>query len=657
MPLLDNLKFCLEITKKSLSIPVPMNPADWCEQNKMVIPPGSKFENKLYNKKTLPYFEQPLTDIIDDNVKRITLIKSSQVGYTLWIMQALAYLCEYEKQNVLLAYPVAELAREFSNKKWDPFISSQSLLATNYLQSRSNVSTKRFGNRFITIKGVQTSHAFTQISYPVVFFDEMSNISPDSGSGDPIALAVGRTKAFGNKGLVIDGGVLLQEGGILEREFELSNQCYWNMPCPKCGTFQPFLFRDIDSEVYKYFRYELDKQGNYIKGTAYIQCVNEACECQFDEKIRIEMIHHPEAYWKETKTKDQGAMEGHNGYFFNALMSPLETMDKIATQHLLATKSNSALVRKAFTTDYEARSWKLSEFSIEHINQNVISSVYEIPEEVVFLTMGIDVQRGENNQNWLAYEIRGWGENYNSWGIEYHEIYGQINDVNTWINLLIRFYMPRYKNPNLSTVPLCCEIGCIDINGGFEQEVLSAIHRAYKIVIDHKVININMPPIFPTKGFTGVNLERPLMKYWTIYDTIKNDNPIVNEQWIKSTNVINTFLFKDILFEAMSHKTGFDRDKNRVYGFMRFVEWTNPSREYEFSYNKKYFNGLKSESKIFRLTKTKGWQESYEKNTKRNEPLDVMVLNFVAARLFRNSIPNNHPFFEQVCKLWYPDYE
>ena len=172
-------------------------------------------------------------------------------------MQSICYLCDHEKKDILIAYPVVDLARDFSNLKWNPFINSQSLIRKNY-NRRSNVSTKNFGNNFIKIKGIQTSHAFTQISYPVVVFDEMYNISTDSGAGDPIALAVGRTKAFGDKGLVIDGGVLLLEGGILEREFGFSNQCYWYMPCPKCNMFQTFLFRDPDSEIYKYFRYDTD---------------------------------------------------------------------------------------------------------------------------------------------------------------------------------------------------------------------------------------------------------------------------------------------------------------------------------------------------------------------------------------------------------------
>ena len=642
---------------RSLSKPISLNPADWSELNKMVISPGSSFENNLYSKDTIKYFEQILNDLIDPQVNRITFIKSSQVGYTFFIMQSIIYLCDHEKKNILVAYPVSELARDFSNLKWTPFINSQTLVRKNFTRGRSNVSTKTFGNNFIKIKGAQTSHTFTQVSYPVVIFDEMSNVSTDSGSGDPIQLAVGRTKAFGDRGLVIDGGVLLLEGGILEREFGFSNQCYWYMPCPKCGTFQTFLFRDPDSEIYKYFRYDTDENNNYIKGTVFIDCRNDDCDCRFDEEIRKKMINHKDAYWQETQKLEDGAKIGHKGYFINALISPLETLDKIAEQHLKAVRSNIPSVRRAFTTDYEARAWKLEELSIDHVDQNIIRSVFEIPQDVVFLTMGADVQRGENNENWIAYEVVGWMDAYNSVGIEYGEIRGALDKPEIWDKLIDIFYKPRYKDINIQTNPICCEIGLMDVQGGYYQEVMSALHRAYHLKNNPFINYIDYPAIYPCKGFSGVNSEKKdLMRYFSLNDTMRKIDEYQNEPWSKKVNDLNTFLFKDILYTAMSHKTGWDEAKARVYGYCRFLNWTNsPDKNYECSYNKKYFKGLKSESKVFRLTRTKGYHQVYKQDVKRNEPLDCKVYAYAAARLFRNSIPSNHPLYEQVCKLWYPD--
>ena len=659
--------FLFNQVDRALTKPIPLNPASWAEKNKMVIPPGSSFENNLYSKDTIRYFEQPLNDLINPEVTRITFIKSSQVGYTFFVMQSICYLCDHEKKDILIAYPVVDLARDFSNLKWNPFINSQSLIRKNY-NRRSNVSTKNFGNNFIKIKGIQTSHAFTQISYPVVVFDEMSNISTDSGAGDPIALAVGRTKAFGDKGLVIDGGVLLLEGGILEREFGFSNQCYWYMPCPKCNMFQTFLFRDPDSEIYKYFRYDTDSNDNYIKGSVYIECRNEDCDCRFDEQIRRRMINHKDSYWHEAKTLEQGAQQGHKGYFINALISPLETLDKIAEQHLKAVRSNTPSVRRAFTTDYEARAWKLEELSIDHVDKNIIKTVFEIPKEVVFLTMGIDVQQGESNNNWLAYEVVGWLDAYNSVGIEYGEIHGAIDQPEIWNKLIEIFYKPRYKDINIQADPICCEIGLIDVQGGYYQEVMNAIHRSYQLKNNPFIEYIESPAIYPCKGYSGVGSEKKdLMRYYTLADTMRKVHEFQNEAWSKKVNDLNTFLFKDILYTAMSHKTGWNDDKSRVYGYCRFTDWTNvpfdpltqKTRECSYhksaGYDKKYFKGLKSESKVFRLTRTKGYRPVYKQEVKRNEPLDCKVYAYAAARLVRNSIPSDHPLYENICKLWYPD--
>ena len=652
----NNLDFIFNVIDRALTKPVSISPSLWAEENKMIIPEG-KYANTPYDKNFIPYLVQPLEDMIDPKVRRITGIKSSQVGWTLMEMLGMAYLCEHEKRNILVGYPTDKLASTFSNLKWNPFIAVQSKIKKHYLQSRSNVSTKWFATNFIHIKSLNTAHAFTQVSYPVIILDEMSNVPLDSGSGDPIALAVGRTKAFGDKGLVIDGGVLLSEGGLLEREFEFSNQQYWYMPCPQCNTFQTFLFRDIDSEIYKYFRYDTDSNGNYIQGTAYIECRNENCECRFDEQIRRNMIRHPQAYWHEAKTLEQGAIEGHKGYFINALISPLETFDKIADQHIKAVRSNIPSVRRAFTTDFEARAWRLEEHSIDHIDKNIIQSVFEIPKEVVFLTMGIDVQQGENNNNWIAYEIVGWMDSYNSVGIEYVELYGALDKPEIWDKLIEIFYKPRYKDINIQANPICCEIGIIDVQGGYYQEVMSAIHRSYELKNNPFIKYIDFPAIYPCKGLSGINSEKKdLMKYFSLNDTMRKTEEFVNEPWFKKVNDLNTSLFKDTLYTAMSHKTGWNEDKSRVYGYCRFLNWTNSQdKSYECSYNKKYFKGLKSESKVFRLTKTKGYTQGYKQNAKRNEPLDCKVYAYAGARLFRNSIPSNHPLYEQVCKLWYPD--
>jgi phage terminase large subunit GpA-like protein len=58
---------------------------------------------------------------------------------------------------------------------------------------------------------------------------------------------------------------------------------------------------------------------------------------------------------------------------------------------------------------------------------------------------------------------------------------------------------------------------------------------------------------------------------------------------------------------------------------------------------------------VFRLTRTKGYRPVYKQEVKRNEPLDCKVYAYAAARLVRNSIPSDHPLYENICKLWYPD--
>ena len=73
-----------------------------------------------------------------------------------------------------------------------------------------------------------------------VFLDEVDAYPGDiDGEGDPIALAEARTISFGHRSKVFLASTPTVKGlSRIEREYEISDQRRYHVPCPHCGALQ-----------------------------------------------------------------------------------------------------------------------------------------------------------------------------------------------------------------------------------------------------------------------------------------------------------------------------------------------------------------------------------------------------------------------------------
>jgi phage terminase large subunit GpA-like protein len=99
---------------------------------------------------------------------------------------------------------------------------------------------------------------------------------------------------------------------------------------------------------------------------------------------------------------------------------------------------------KTFINTVLAEEWEVRGEVLESHALEARREVYEaeLPNGVCVLTMGVDVQ-----DNRLAYEVVGWGLGFESWGIEYGEIFGDPRLGEVWnrlSDLLSRAW--AYKN-------------------------------------------------------------------------------------------------------------------------------------------------------------------------------------------------------------------
>lgn len=89
----------------------------------------------------------------------------------------------------------------------------------------------------------------------------------------------------------------------------------------------------------------------------------------------------------------------------------------------------------------------------------------QIPEGVNVLTAGIDVQK-----NRLVYVIRGWGKNYESWLIEYGELWGETDQPAVWQSLSELLFR-QWQGLSLSRVA---------IDSGYQTQAVYQFCRQHK---------------------------------------------------------------------------------------------------------------------------------------------------------------------------------
>jgi phage terminase large subunit GpA-like protein len=86
---------------------------------------------------------------------------------------------------------------------------------------------------------------------------------------------------------------------------------------------------------------------------------------------------------------------------------------------------------KSFINTVLAETWEDTASYIKPDSIEARAEDYDkVPKEVIYLTCAVDVQRDR-----LEMEIRGWGKDFESWGIEYHTIYGAYDEPTTWTQL------------------------------------------------------------------------------------------------------------------------------------------------------------------------------------------------------------------------------
>ena len=352
--------------------------------------------------------------------KKIVLMKGSQIGASEAGCNFIGYCMHVAPAPTLMVQPTDTMIARLSKTRIDPLISACPELASRVATPKSRdgkntINMKSFPGGVLVLTGANSGAGLRSMPARNLILDEVDGYPQDvDDEGSPIDLAIARTRTFPNRKIFINSTPTISGLSAIEREFLETDQNYYHVPCPHCGEFQQLVFEQLKWDKGK-------------PETARYCCVH--CGTLIEERHKTQMLQNGQwvaAYPEKTN-------EEVIGFHLSSLYSPYgwQSWTDIAAQFLEAKDKPVRL--KVFVNTVLGEAWaergEAPEYKNLH-NRREGYSLNSVPDDVCFLTAGVDVQKDR-----LELEIVGWCKDKRSYSVDYRVINGDTAMVEVWDKL------------------------------------------------------------------------------------------------------------------------------------------------------------------------------------------------------------------------------
>lgn len=568
--------------------------SEWADKYRYVAP-GTSPQPGPWQTSRVPYLKEPMDLATDRTTEEIVLMFSSQVGKSELLLNIIGYYADQEPSPQLLVMPTVEAVEAFSRERIDPtFRHSEGLKGklekpkesgrTNSRKSTDTIRMKHFPGGYIAMVGANSPSGLSARPIRIVLGDEVDRMPMDTGEGSPIRLARQRTTNFHNKKLLWVSTPTKEGESNIEIMWEASDKRFFTIPCPHCGVYERWEWSQV--------RWDKDERDNVLYDTIRHECPSCGEAIRRGGRPNSELLKL--GVWESTNP-GSGRIAG---FHLSSLYSPWVSLESLVQEFTDAYKSRNREGLQEFKNLKLGELWREEHTTISDEALHRRREYYDadVPDEVLVLTAGVDVQ-----QDYIVAEVVGWGKSKESWGIEYTVIPGDPTQRQVW-EQLDEFLLKTRTLP----CGMAMQVACTCVDSGFWA---SHVYRYTKPREWRRVYTI--------KGAS--NIEAPLISKPT------------------RTNRAKALLFS----------IGVSEGKMAVYQRLR-IEDEGPGychfpRKSEKGYDQEYFRGLLSE-KYVRVVRNGKLMRSWEKIYERNEPLDCR--NYATAAMEILS-----PDFERLAKI------
>ncbi len=297
----------------------------------------------------------------------------------------------------------------------------KSCLETNF-GKRDTMLARRFPGGSMRIVASRAPRNLRRLTARILLLDEIDGMEITS-EGDPITLAERRTLSFRDRKIVLGSTPVFTETSPVLRAYRQSDQRIFEVPCPECEKFNEILWENIvwDAGQPETTRYK---------------CPN--CEGEINEVHKSKMVKN--GRWRATKPE----IKSHAGFRMNALISPLHNArwEVLVGEFLEAKKSPET--HQTFVNTILGQGWSGGgeEINVAELEARAEAfSIDNIPQEVCWLTCGVDVQIDR-----LELVVVGWDRDNNLFVLDQDVIFGDPHESAPW-QFLDGFLNQKWDHP------------------------------------------------------------------------------------------------------------------------------------------------------------------------------------------------------------------
>ncbi len=378
---------------------------------------------------TLSFQKEPLDCISDPLVWQVVIKSCTQILKTTVIQVGTAYVIDKDPGPILIIQPRDADAKSFSKERIAPMFRDVPCLRgkVSEAKSRSSENTieeKYFRGGMLAITSAGSPGNLARRAVRFLFGDEEDKWPESAGSeGKPFSLALKRTATFRHRKKAIRCCSPTVPGSSIDTAYEDSDRREYFVTCPyrDCRFEQSMMLK---FRTHVRWDADLPTREEQAKSARYY-CQN--CDRPWDDAMRWKAIENG-------KWIAQGTFNGIAGFWISELYSPWKTLADIVLDFLM--KKSNAEDLKTFVNTSLAENWKEPGETLEWRNLESKREPYpvgRVPAGGLFLTAGVDVQREEGGR--LEVEIVAFGENRESWSVDYRKLIGNPAEPQVWEQL------------------------------------------------------------------------------------------------------------------------------------------------------------------------------------------------------------------------------
>jgi phage terminase large subunit GpA-like protein len=561
--------------------PIPrLSVSDWADKFRYLSPTASA-EPGLWRTDRTPYLKEILDRLsANDITQEIVVMKGAQLGFTEAGNNWIGYIVDIAPAPTLMVMPTDETVKRNSKIRIDPMIEATPRLREKIAPARSrdannSTRTKDFPGGVLVMTGANSAVGLRSMPVKFLFLDEVDGYPIDlDGEGAPIDLAKARTRTFARKKILMVSTPTIEGKSAIEKEFEITDQRYFHVPCVHCGTMQTLKWERL--------RWEKGKPEE-----ALYYC--EACDEPIEERFKTTML--AQGQWIPSKPENQS--ERKVGYHINSLYSPFGWYSWAQAAQDWEDAQEDTNKLKTFINTVLGETWKEKGEAPPYENLYNRREVYPLngaPKDVAFITVGVDVQKDR-----IELEVVGWCKGKRTYSLDYRTIVGDTAGKEVWEKLSLVVNETWLREDGL-VLPM----RMMGVDTGYNTQ------HVYNFCRKHDPTRV-----IPVKGSDRQAL---MVTPPRVVDVTANGKKAGHVKvWMVGVGLIKSELYGWLKQER-------NEDGTAPAGYCHFPQ-----------YDMNYFKGLTAEELQVKVNK-RGYREyQWVKKVERNEPLDCRVYARAAA--------------------------